>query len=332
MNRRDFLSVSATAAGGLLLGFSLGCKGSSSSNKTEDTAALEGADLRAWIHIDPDDTVTMRIAHSEMGQGIMTSLSMILAEELDADWTKVRCEHAPADEAKYGDSLTGGSGTIREGWAPMKKAGAQARAMLVAAAAKKLGVPADELTTDASVITHAASKRTLRYGEVVAAAATETPPEQPVYKAPERYHLVGKPTKRLDTRAKITGQAVYGLDVKLPGMLVAQVAHAPVLGAKPAKVDDARARAIPGVRDVVTISTGVAVIADHFWAAKQGREALVIEWDGGDVSLSSSSISTQLAGKVDAGAEARKDGDRSNMEQIMKPEIRNKIKANIWRH
>jgi isoquinoline 1-oxidoreductase beta subunit len=304
MRRREFLQASATGAGGLLLWFACG-----SPKKKEEITSLEGADLDAWIRIDPDDTVTFRVSDAEMGQGILTAVAMILAEELDADWTKVKAEHAPADAAIYGKQVTGGSSTIRSSWAPMRTAAAQARAMLLAAAAEKLGAPVAELTTEASVVIHAASKRRVRYGEIAAAAAKHEPPAEPTYKSPERYHLVGKPTARLDTRAKITGQAVYGLDVKLPGMLVAQVARAPQVGAKPAKVDDAAARAIPGVRDVVAITSGVAVLADHFWAAKKGREALVIEWEGGDKQLSSANVSKTLADHVGKGVDVRVDGD-----------------------
>lgn len=310
MQRRDFMKVSATAAGGMMLWFACGkSKGKRDDQAATPDAPAEGAELNAWIRIDPDDTVTFSVADAEMGQGILTAVSMILAEELDADWSKVKAEHAPADAAKYGSQSTGGSTTIRQGWAPMREAGASARERLVTAAAERLGVPAKELTTEASTVVHAASGRRVRYGEVAAAAAKVPPPEKPALKAPERYHLVGKPTPRLDTPAKITGQAVYGLDVRLPGMLVAQVARAPMLGAKPAKVDDAAARAVPGVRDIVTITSGVAVIADHFWAAKSGREALAIEWQGGDAALDSAAVSRKLADAVGGGVEVRTAGD-----------------------
>jgi isoquinoline 1-oxidoreductase subunit beta len=311
MQRREFLRVSATAAGGMMLWVACGSKKAKGKHEDEKAAAIagEGAELNAWIRIDPDDTVTFRISDAEMGQGILTAVSMILAEELDADWSKVKADHAPGDSAKYGSQSTGGSTTIRQGWVPMREAGAKARAMLVAAAAARLGVAASELTTEASTIVHAASGRRLRYGEVVADAAKLTPPEKPEFKAPDRYHLVGKPTPRLDTRAKITGQAVYGLDVRLPGMLVAQVARAPMLGAKPAKIDDAAARTVPGVRDIVTITSGVAVIADHFWAAKKGREALVVEWEGGDAALDSAAVSKKLADAVGGGVDVRTAGD-----------------------
>ena len=312
MQRRTFLQASATATGGLMLWFACGKpKGKHEEGAASGTPAPqgEGAELNAWIRIDPDDTVTFRVADAEMGQGILTAVAMILAEELDADWTKVKAEHAPGDSAKYGSQSTGGSTTIRQGWEPMKKVGAQARAMLVGAAAERLGVAAEELTTEASTIVHAKTGKRVRYGEVAAAAAKVTPPESPAFKAPERYHLVGKATPRLDTRAKVTGDAVYGLDVRLPGMLVAQVARPPVLGARPAKIDDAAARATPGVRDVVTITSGVAVIADHFWAAKRGRDALVIDWEGGDAGLDSAAVSKKLAGAVGKGVDVRKEGD-----------------------
>lgn len=306
LSRRMFLTASASATGGLLLAFSFGCKekkpsGAPVSTPTEPgptPAAPTGpaAELNAWIRIDPDDTVTLRISESEMGQGILTAMSMILAEELDADWSKVRAEHAPADFARYGRQGTGGSSSIRQGWEPMKQAGAKARAMLIAAAADKLGVPAGELTTEPSQVVHAASGKRVRYGEVAAAAASKPPPEKPELKDPSKYRLVGKSTPRLDTPSKVTGAAMFGLDVRVPGQRYAMIARPPTLGGSVKSFDDKPALAVPGVLRVVQVPFGLAVIASNTWAAQKGREALRVEWTPGPhAALSSESISATLA-------------------------------------
>lgn len=304
LSRRAFLTASASATGGLLIAFSLGCKEKKPSAPAAEPAAAAAppapagpaAELNAWIRIDPDDTVTLRISESEMGQGILTAMSMILAEELDADWSKVRAEHAPADFARYGRQGTGGSSSIRQGWEPMKLAGARARAMMLAAAAEKLGVPAAELTTEPSVIVHAASGKRVRYGEVAAAAASQPPPEQPALKDPGRYRLVGKATPRLDTPAKVTGAAVFGLDVRLPDLCFAMVARPPTLGGSVKSFDDKKALAVPGVLRVLQVPFGLAVIASNTWAAQQGRAALTVEWaPGPHATLSSAGISEALA-------------------------------------
>lgn len=305
LSRRGFLTASASATGGLLLALSLGCRAKKrdepAPSSESPALASPGAELNAWISIDPDDTITLRISESEMGQGILTALSMILAEELDADWSKVRAQHAPADFAKYGRQGTGGSSSIRQGWEPMKQAGAKARAMLIAAAAARLGVPTAELTTDASEVIHAASRRRLRYGELAAAAATETPPEAPPLKDAKRYRLVGRSTARLDTPAKVTGAATFGLDVRLPNLRFAVVARPPTLGGALRSFDDERALAVPGVLRVLRVPFGLAVIATNTWAAQRGREALSVEWEAGPhAELSSASISETLAAALRA--------------------------------
>jgi isoquinoline 1-oxidoreductase subunit beta len=323
LSRRTFLTASASATGGLLLAFSLGCKEKKAAPAAKPAAAAAAAapaapaaELNAWIRIDPDDTVTLRISESEMGQGILTAMSMILAEELDAEWSKVRAEHAPADFARYGRQGTGGSSSIRQGWEPMKLAGARARAMLLAAAAEKLGVPAAELTTEPSVIVHAASGKRVRYGEVAAAAASQKPPEQPVLKDPSRYRLVGKSTPRLDTPAKVTGAAIFGLDVRLPELRFAMVARPPTLGGSVKAFDDKKALAVPGVLRVLQVPFGLAVIATNTWAAQQGRAALAVEWaPGPHATLSSAGISEALAAALRPSKptveskEAKQEGD-----------------------
>lgn len=304
--RREFLEISAAAAGaGLILGFHL---------PRRLSAALPPpppgpAELNAWIKIGTDDSVTLVVSESEMGQGVLTSLPMILAEELDVDWTKVRSEHALA-EPRYGNQATGGSSSVRGDYTNLRKAGAAARQMLIAAAADQWHLPAADLRTDLGTVHHDASGSRIRYGLLAAKAATLTPPADPPLKDPSTFRIVGKPTKRLDTRAKATGQATFGMDVRLPGMLVAQVAHCPIFGGKLAHFDATDALKVEGVRHVVEIPTGVAIVADHFWAAKLGRDALTIDWDPGPSgALSSDAIAAQFRAMVDSGIQVRKDGD-----------------------
>jgi isoquinoline 1-oxidoreductase subunit beta len=322
LDRRAFLQVSATAAGGLALSVTIGCRPKHQQAPAVKTApeavsgatpkvAVPGHDLDAYIHIGADDTVTFQIAEAEMGQGTMTGLAMILAEDLDADWSKVRAEHAPTDPAKYGEQSTGGSSSIRRDWEPLRKVGATARAMLIGAAAAEWGVPASELTTEPGVVVHAASKRRARYGQLAAKAAAIAPPADPPLKDPTAYRLVGTPQKRLDTPAKAAGKAVFGLDVRLPGMLVAQIEKSPTLGGAVRTLDASKALAVPGVRQVFEVPGGVAVVADHFWAATKGRAALAVTWDPGpNAGLDSKGISATLRKLAETGgALAAKRGD-----------------------
>lgn len=325
LGRRSFLRVSALGGGGLLIGLSLGCKaqskdqgkdqkgppaGGPSAPTTEpDAPAGEPVELNAWVSIQPDDTVTLRIHRSEMGQGVLTSLAMILAEELEADWSKVRAEHAPADAQAYGRQGTGGSSSVRGNFEPLRKAGAAVREMLVAAAARRWSVEPATCRARDSVVSHDSGKQA-RYGELLADVAGVTPPQEPALKNKKDFRLIGKPVPRLDTPDKVTGAAVFGIDVKRPGMVTAQVVHCPIFGGKPAKVDSAAARAVPGVLDVVEIPTGVAVVGRHFWAASQGRKVLNVEWDPGESgSLSTASITEAMRAVVKKGKDARKDGD-----------------------
>ncbi len=299
LSRRTFLRASATASGGMVLALTVGCK----RKPREEAVGPEGiqppepgADLNAWIHLEADGRVVMRIAESEMGQGVLTALSMILAEELDADWSKVSAEHAPCDANLYGRQGTGGSSSIRQGWEPMKKAGATARGMLLAAAADRLKVPEEELTTEPSLVVHAKSGQKLPYGSLAAAAARIELRVVPKPKDPSTYRLVGKAVARLDAPAKITGAAVYGLDVRLPGMKFAVIARPPALGSAVARFDAQKALAVPGVEQVLQVPSGVAVVAQNTWAALRGRDALTIEWTAGShPALSSASITEALA-------------------------------------
>ncbi|WP_428261423.1 molybdopterin cofactor-binding domain-containing protein [Haliangium sp.] len=323
IDRRRFLQVTAAGGGSLLVGFSLfGCK---ESNQGQPPAPApkpgtppakapagtgEPAEFNAWVRIDPDDTVVFSIDKAEMGQGVLTSLAMILADELDADWSKVKSVHAPANQTFYGFQLTGGSTSVRMGYENLRKAGAGVRAMLVEAAAGRWGVDAAGLTTRAGAVVHSDGKQTLRYGELAADAAKRTPPEEPTLKQAKDFRFIGTEVKRLDTPAKINGTAEFGIDVQLPDMLVAQVEHSPTFGGKVASFDAAAAEAVPGVRKVVEIPSGVAVVADHFWAAKKGREALSIKWDeGAHAAITGASINETMRALVDKGKTVHSHGE-----------------------
>src|ERR1700674_4259278 len=310
MDRRTFLKTSATGTAGLLIGFYF--------HGEAELLAAE-ADLpivlNAWIHIGADHLLTILIDKAEMGQSILTGLAMIAADELDCDWKKVRTEFAPADKVyfnpRFGAQGTGGSSGTPTSWDPLRKASATARAMLLEAAAKKWGVASSECRAENSTIVHAPTKRSLTYGSVAEAASKLPVPQNVPLKSPSQYTLIGKATKRLDTPDKVNGSARYGIDVRLPGMLYAVVARCPVFGGKVASFDAAKAKAIPGVKDVIQISNGVAVIADNTWTAMQGRRALEVKWDEGpNANASSGSISKLFAQRATKpGYVARKEGD-----------------------
>jgi isoquinoline 1-oxidoreductase beta subunit len=318
LSRRRFLQVSATGSG-MLLGFSLlGCKSEKKQPPSETAAPAELAtgpggepvDLNAWVRIDSDDTVTFTVSESEMGQGVLTSLAMILAEELGADFSKVRSQHAPADASKYGDQSTGGSTSVRTNYEKLRKVGAAAREMLVAAAAKRFGVDAGECRAADSIVSHAASGKRARYGELARDAATVPTPDSPRLMDNKDFRIIGKPTRRLDTPSKVNGSAVYGIDVKRPGMMVAQVVHSPYPGGQVASFDASKATQVPGVHQVVQIPTGVAVVAENFWAASKGRAALNVEWSpGAAAKLSNASIDKALRAAVSKGVPARTEGE-----------------------
>jgi isoquinoline 1-oxidoreductase beta subunit len=277
LQRRSFLKLSAATGGALFFGLRLG----GCSDDEGAAAPITEADINAYVRIASDDTVTLFIRRSDMGQGVLTALPMILAEELEADWSKVRSAHADASEAKYGFQLTGGSFSVRQDYEPLRQAGAAAREMLIAAAAMQWGVDASECRAENGEVIHDASDMRARYGELAELAATLEPPEAPALKDRSAFRLIGKSTKSLNARAKADGTAQFGIDVRIPDMLVALVAHSPVIGGSMASYDDAAARQVPGVRDVVEIPSGVAVLADHYWAAYQGRAALDITWESG---------------------------------------------------
>jgi len=314
LSRRTFLRASAAAGGGLLVSFGLPAR--------IGTALAAGAQPardfmpNGFIRIDRDGRVTLIMHKVEMGQGTYTAMPMLLAEELEVDLSQVRLEHAPPDDALYAEPLfgvqeTGGSTSVRGNWEPLRRAGATARSMLVAAAAGTWNVPPTSCRAASGAVIHGPTGRSLSYGTLVDRAALLPVPGNVALKDPKDFKLIGTPVKRLDTPDKVDGTAQFGIDVRLPGMKFAAVAACPVFGGKLASVDDAKAKAIQGVRQVVRLEDAVAVVADDTWAAKQGLAALAIRWDEGpNASLSSADIVQQLAAASQkSGAVARKEGD-----------------------
>jgi len=284
-SRREFLKAATVTTAGLVVGFYVPA-GRRFAHAAEAPAAPAAPPLpqaNAFLRIAPDDTVTVLLAHSEMGQGVWTALPMLIAEELDFDVTRMRVEHAPAAPAyfhtAFGAQMTGGSTTTWSEFDRYRQVGAAARALLLQAAAQRLGVPVSDCRTERGVVI--AGQRRVRYGELAADAAQLPMPPSVALKDPKDWTVIGQPTRRLDTPEKINGAAVFGLDVRLDGLLTAVVARSPVFGGKVKSFDASAALAMPGVRKVVQVPSGVAVVADHFWAARQGREALKVDWDLG---------------------------------------------------
>ncbi len=312
VDRRSFLKVGAGGAAGLVIGFYLPGRSEALAALPADAAPVA---LNAWMRIAADDSVTILIDKSEMGQGILTALAMLAAEELECDWKKIRTEFAPAAKEYYNPAFgmqgTGGSSSVRSSWEPMRKAGAAARLMLLAAAAQKWGVPAASCRAQNGAIIHAETKRSLTYGSLVEAASKLPVPQDVTLKDPKDFHVLGKPTKRLDTPEKVDGRAEFGIDIRRPGMLYAVVTRCPVFGGKVASFDATRAQAVPGVKKVIEISGGVAVIADSTWTAMEGRRVLDVKWDEGpNAGLSSDGISKMFAERTAGpGVQAKKEGD-----------------------
>jgi isoquinoline 1-oxidoreductase subunit beta len=307
--RRVLLQAGIAAAGGLLLGFHLPIAGRA-------RAAAEIFAPNAFIRIDRQGKIALIIPQVEMGQGVYTSLPMILAEELDANFADVAYEHAPPNDALYanpvfGLQVTGNSNSIRAFWMPLRKAGAGARAVLVQAAAQEWGVDPATCRTENSQVLHEPSGRKLPYGALVGPASALTPPKDPPLKPVSDFKLIGQPLKRLDTPDKVNGKAVYAIDALPQGVKFATLAACPVFGGKVARVDDARAKGIPGVRQIVVLDDVVAVVGDHMWAAKQGLDALDITWDEGvNATVSSAEVWQRLrAASEKEGAVANSRGD-----------------------
>ncbi len=277
--RRDFLKVSGSVAGGLALGFYL------PTGPRIAQAAAETNSPNAWIKIGTDNSVTIMCARSEMGQDVYTSMTMLVTEELEVEISKVKVEFAPPAEvyinALLGGQLTGGSTAVRDAWEKLRKAGASARMMLVAAAASEWGVDASQLKAANGMVTGPGGKKAT-YGQLAAKAATMEVPKDVPLKPSSQFKVVGNmKQKRLDTVAKVNGTAQFGIDTRVPGMLYAAVAMSPIIGGKVASFDDSRAKTMPGVKAVVQYSRGVAVVADSYWQAKKAKDLLLITWDGG---------------------------------------------------
>ena len=309
VTRREFLETAGVVGAGLVISFYL------PGARRLRAAPLGPFAPNAWVRIGADESVLLMVDRSEMGQGVTTSLPMLLAEELEADWTKVRIEFAPAAKEYinplFGMQGTGGSTSVRAGWMPLRKAGAAAREMLVAAAAQTWKVNTSECRAERGAVVHGPTKRRLTYGALAVTAATLPVPQDVPLKDPKDWKILGTRVRRLDTPPKVDGSAQFGIDVKVPGMLVAVVARCPVFGGKVASFDATKAQAVPGVRRVVQISSGVAVLADGYWPAKQGRDALEVKWDEGpNAGVTSGSISRLFAQRADQpGVVARHDGD-----------------------
>ncbi len=310
ISRRDFLKTGAVIGGGLILGFSLPFRIPSS----EAVPAVAPLMPNAFIRIGADDTVTIIVNHSEMGQGIYTSLPMLVAEELECDWKKVRVESAPVDpvynHTAFGMQMTGGSTSVWSEYDRLRKVGAAAREMLIAAAAETWKVSKTSCRARNGVVVHT-SGRKLTYGRLADKAATMPVPQDVKLKDPSKFRIIGRPTRRLDTPEKVDGTGMFGLDVKVPGMLTAVIARPPVFGAKVVSFNVEKVRMVPGVQDVVQIPTGIAVIATGYWPAKTGRDALEIVWDEGpNAKLSTDSMRRQYADLAKTpGAVAKKEGD-----------------------
>ncbi len=311
MKRRDFLKTGAAVGGGLMISFYLP---ELSRAKQADPAKQTFAP-NAFIRIGRDDSVTIIVNKSEMGQGVYTSLPMLIAEELEADWRRIRVQSAPVDpaynHALFGIQMTGGSTSVNSEWERLRKAGATARMMLIAAAAQTWNVDPQSCRAERGYVIHTSSKRRLSFGALADAAAKMEPPKEVVLKDPKDFKLIGKATHRLDTPSKVNGTAQFGLDVRIPGMLTAVLARPPVFGAKVVRINDEKAKSVPGVRAVVSVRAGVAVVATGFWAAKLGRDALEVVWDDGpNATLSTAGLREQYANLAKTpGAMARKDGD-----------------------
>jgi isoquinoline 1-oxidoreductase subunit beta len=312
VSRRRLLQAAAAAGGGLILSLHLPF--------ANGEAAAAGADRfapNAFIRIGSDGQIVLTMPYVEMGQGTYTSIPMLIAEELEVDLTQVRLDHAPPNEKLYGNPLLGGvqatgnSNAVRAAWQPLREAGAIARTMLVAAAAKRWNVDPASCRARSGEVRHEPTGRRAKYGELADAAARVPVPERVALKRPEDFKLIGTPAKRLDTPAKVDGTAIYGIDVRPPGVKIATLAQSPVFGGRVKRVDDAAAKAVKGVRQIVQLEDAVAVVADHMGAAKKGLAALKIEWDDGPhAKLNTDDIAGELEkATLNPGAVAQNIGD-----------------------
>src|SRR5438552_4954312 len=311
MERRAFLKISVAASSGLLIG--LYFPGASKLADAEERSASDFMP-NALLRIGTDERVTVIVNHSQLGQGVFNALPKLLAEELDASWSKVAYESAPVDpkynHPVFGMQITGGSSSVWSGFEQYRNAGAAARAMLIAAAAQQWNADPASLRTESGTVLDGTNRK-LSYGQLAQSAAKMTPPAKVTLKYAKAFKLIGTPAKRLDTPEKINGKAVFGIDVKNAGMLTAVVARAPVFGAKVKSFDDSHARNMPGVRKIVPVPSGVAVVADSFWQAKMAREAVRIDWDEGEMhTFSTSQMMQEFREQAKSpGTGVRRDGD-----------------------
>jgi isoquinoline 1-oxidoreductase subunit beta len=309
LSRRSFLVSSAALGGGLIVSLSLPFDRS-------EAASSDDFAPNAFIRIDKDGQVTLTMPYVEMGQGTYTSIPMLIAEDLDVTLKQVRLEHAPPNEKLYSNPLlgvqaTGNSNAMRGAWKPLREAGATARAMLVAAAAKRWNVDPKSCRAEDGDVIHTPTGRRLKYGELAADAAKMPVPTNVALKSPEEFKLIGKPVKRLDAPAKVNGTAIYGIDARPPGVKFATLAQSPVFGGRLKSLDDSAAKAVKGVRQIVRLDDAVAVVADHMGAAKKGLAALKIEWDDGPhAKLATEDIARDLdQATLGPGAVAQNIGD-----------------------
>jgi isoquinoline 1-oxidoreductase subunit beta len=310
LSRRTFLKVSAAGGAMIVGGYLPGLR------ETGTAEAAGSFEPNIWLKIGADDNVVIKLTQLEMGQGVMTSMPMLVAEELDVDWNKIKTEWVPADP-KYGNpnfggaQLTAGSNSVRGMWKILREAGATAHTMLITAAAQTWGVAENTCSTEKGEVIHKASGRRLRYGSLVDKAAALPVPKTVSLKSPKEFRLLGQPTPRLDIPEKVSGKAGFGIDVKRPDMLIARVVRCPVFGGKVDTFNADKAKAVPGVRNVVKISSGIAVVADNYWAASKGVQALDVKWNEGPLAnLSSAEIIKKYAALAEQpGKIARNDGD-----------------------
>src|SRR3989454_2726471 len=313
VSRRDFVVVLTAAGGGLLLGCRMGDRSGAAS--AAGAGSPPGFAPNAFIRIGTDGRITLIMNQVEMGQGMYTSMPMLLAEELEVGLDQVQLEHAPPNDKLYanplvGFQMTGASSSVKMLYQPLRKAGATARIMLIAAAAQRWNVDPASCQAAKGMVSHPATGRKLSYGDLADAAAKVPVPAEVTLKDPKNFTLIGTPAKRLDSPEKVNGTAKYSIDVRLPGLKIATLAESPVLGGKVASLDDSKAKAIPGVRQIVRLDDLVAVVADHMWAAKQGLAALTIGWDDGpNGTMSTDDVVHGLdAASRNQGVVARKQG------------------------
>jgi isoquinoline 1-oxidoreductase beta subunit len=315
LDRRWFLKATLVAGGTLVFGVHLPII-----SRAEERFGIEPplADFHpnAFIKIAPSGKVAVVVGQAEMGQGVLTSLPMIVADELEVEWSDVSYEHGPAGKEfanpAFGAQITGGSASVKGFFEPLRKSAAAAREMLVLAAATQWGVSAEQCQARSGEVFHPTSRRTAKYGTLLDAASKLAPPAEPKLKDPKDFRYIGKSVKRLDTPEKVNGSGIFGMDVKMPGMLTATILRSPVIGGKVAIVDDSAAKVVKGVTNVVRLDSGVAVVADNYWAAKKGRDALKVTWNEGPMKSVSSEGLYQAsvdAAKNGKGIEAKKVGD-----------------------